>query len=165
MKHSVRWWQFALASMTALALVGCAQKKEEAATPAATQQPAAQPAGEAPEHGEEAATVTPAGTVPAIWAQVEDERGQLKTAIDNGQLKDVHHVAFAIRDLIVALADKANAGNPAVGSKLTPLVDQVKASAGKLDELGDAGNLSGTQAEQARLETLLSQIHGIAVGK
>jgi len=164
MKHSARWWTLALASLTALALFGCAQKKEEAATPAATQQPAAEPAGEATEHGEEAASITPAGTVPGIWAQVEDERGKLKTAIDNGQLKDVHHVAFAIRDLVVALADKANAANPAVGSKLTPLVDQVKASAGKLDELGDAGNLTGTQAEQAKLETVLSQIQGIAVG-
>ena len=38
------------------------------------------------------------------------------------------------------------------------MLEQVKASATKLDELGDAGNLSGTQAEYAKLQLVLSAI-------
>ena len=78
------------------------------------------------------------------------------------ELKDVHHLAFGIRDLVVALADKASAASPASAARLKGLVGQVKASASKLDELGDAGNLSGTQAEYAKLNTILDAIKTVA---
>jgi hypothetical protein len=45
------------------------------------------------------------------------------------------------------------------------MVEQVKTSATKLDELGDAGNLSGTQAEYARLEALLDAIKAVRGAK
>lgn len=158
MRTSTHRWTLAVALIAGIAAFGCSQKKDEVATPVAQQTPApAAPSGTAG-HEESGPTVTPAGTVPEIWAQIQVEQGKLSTAIQNAQLKDVHHLAFGIRDLVVALADKAGASTPAVAPKLKGLVEQVKASASKLDELGDAGNLSGTQAEYAKLEGILKTI-------
>ena len=90
--------------------------------------------------------------------QMAGKLAQCAQKMQNGQLKDVHHLAFGIRDLVIALADKAKAATPANESKLNGMVEQVKASASKLDELGDAGNLSGTQTEYAKLEVVLGAI-------
>ena len=45
------------------------------------------------------------------------------------------------------------------------MVQQVKASATSLDELGDAGDLSGTQAEFAKLQTVLDAMKSLTGGK
>ena len=165
MKIQARWWVLALVGIGTLWLLGCGKKKTESQTTQqetsqTTQQETqqAEPSGEAAEHGESGEAITPAGTVRAIWAQITAEQGELSTAIQNGQLKDVHHHAFGIRDLVVALSDKASAASPEAAPKLKGLVDEVRASADKLDALGDAGNLSGTQAEFAKLNTTLDAI-------
>ena len=115
------------------------------------------PSAEA-EHGETGEAVKPAGSIAGIWTQIGEEQAKLSAAIGNGQLKDVHHLAFGIRDFVVALADQAKQAVPATAPQLAPLVEQVKASAAKLDELGDAGDLSGTQAENAKLGAILTSI-------
>ena len=160
-----RKWDLVVAAMAALSVVvvvGCSPKKSESEAPAAGAQTAT-PSGDA-EHAMSPDMVMPAGTVAGIWDQISDERAKLSSAIQNGQLKDVHHLAFGIRDLVVALADKAKAASPGNASKLDGMVEQVKASATKLDELGDAGNLSGTQAEYAKLETVLGSIKTVTTG-
>ena len=73
----------------------------------------------------------------------------------------MHHLAFGIRDLVVALAAKVNTASPATSSKLGIMVEQVKTSAAKLDEFGDAGNLSGTQAELAKFNATLTAIKAL----
>jgi len=163
---NLRKWVVVVAGAAVVLVVvvaGCSTKKSESEAPAASSQAAA-PSGEA-EHSESAETVTPAGTIGEIWTQIGDEQSKLSAAIQNGQLKDVHHLAFGIRDLVVALADKAKAASPASTAKLDGMVEQVKASASKLDEFGDAGNLSGTQAEYAKLETVLGAIKAVAGAK
>ena len=163
MNSNMRKWLVVLASATiavaAVFAAGCSSNKGASETPAASSE-AAPPSGGA-EGAETAATVTPAATVAEIWTQIGDEQGKLSAAIQNGQLKDVHHLAFGIRDYVVALADKAKAASPAIATKLDGMVDQVRASATKLDELGDAGNLTGTQAEYAKLETVLNAIKAV----
>ncbi|MBK8324869.1 MAG: hypothetical protein IPL06_19875 [Betaproteobacteria bacterium] len=77
--------------------------------------------------------VMPAGTIAEIWTQISGEQTKLTATIQNGQLKDVHRLAFAIRDLVVALADKAKATSPTSTAKLDGMVAQVKESAAKLD--------------------------------
>ena len=168
MNVRAHWWLLQLVVIGALSLFGCGQKKTASQatnqeTPSSTQQetPQAQPPGEAAEHGESGEAITPAGTVAAIWAQITEEQQELSTAIQNGQLKDVHHHAFGIRDLVVALSDKANTSTPQAAPKLNALVEEVKSSADKLDEMGDAGNLSGTQAEFAKLNTTLDAIKAV----
>ena len=146
--------------ITALAVMGCGgQKAQEETQPAAQQ--AAPPSGEPAGHDAAGAPVTPAGSQHEIWTQIAEERAKLSAAIESGQLKDVHHLAFGIRDLVVAFADKASASYPAVAPELKNLVEQVKTSAGKLDELGDAGNLGGTQAEFVKFEKLLATIKSV----
>jgi hypothetical protein len=159
MRNHARWLVPVLVVIGTLWLLGCGQKKTEVQ---ATQQ--VQPSGEAAVNGGSGETITPAATITGIWAQITAEQGKLSTAIQNGQLKDVHHLAFGIRDLVAALAEKASVSTPAAAPKLKDLVEQVKASASKLDETGDAGNLSGTQAEAAKLGATLDAIK-VAVGQ
>jgi hypothetical protein len=171
MNVNLRKWAVLVAAaamvLVAMAVVGCSSNNGSSDAPAASSQPA--PAAPAPggEAGHEMSPdmVMPAGTIPEIWTQIAGEQTKLTAAIQNGQLKDVHHLAFGIRDLVVALADKAKAATLANSAKLDGMVEQVKASATKLDELGDAGNLSGTQAEYAKLETVLGAIKSVTGGK
>ncbi len=154
------------AGVGAILLGGCSPRAQTE-TPAASSRgtPAAAAPNADSEHSEPAVTVTPAGTVAGIWAQVGAEQARLSTAIENGQLKDVHPLAFGIRDLVVALADKAGAASPATADRLKGLVEQVRVSATKLDEFGDAGNLSGTQAESVKLQTVLDTIQTVTAAK
>ncbi len=160
MKTQVRWWVLSAAVVGASCLVGCGQKQSaSSAPPAASQQSTAQPAGEsAEEYGESGENIASANTTKEIWGQVLAEKDKLSAAIQNGQLKDIHHLAFGIRDLVVALAEKTTGLSSNDATALSELVDQVKDSARKLDELGDAGNLSGTQAEFERLNKVLDSI-------
>ena len=152
-----------VAVLAAFVLAGCSSSKtktEESEKSSEVTPGSAVPAGgaEKAEGGESVVAVTPANSVEGIWAQIESEQAKLSTTIQNGQLKDVHHLAFGIRDLVGALAVKANEAAPAGATRLNGMVELVNESAAKLDELGDAGNLSGTQAEFAKLEAVLSAI-------
>lgn len=168
MRMNVRLWMMTALVSAAFAVIGCAQKKTASETKPPAQQAAPQGAAsseETAEHEESGVAMTPAGSVPEIWAQISAEQAELSAAIENGQLEHVHHLAFGIRDLVVALAHKAGASNPAVAPKLNGMVEQVATSASKLDELGDAGNLSGTQAEYANLGNILSAIKTVTAGQ
>lgn len=163
---SARMWMTIVLAVAVFALMGCAKKKTAETTPPAEQNAPQTAAahGEMAEHEEAGSSITPAGTVPEIWAQISGEQTKLSSVIENGQLGDVHHLAFGIRDLVSALAEKAGASNPAVAAQLKAPVEQVAVSASKLDELGDAGNLSGTQVEYASLVKILDGIKAITSG-
>lgn len=62
--------------------------------------------------------------------------------------------ACGIRDLVVTLADKVRPAPPVGAPWLHGMAGPVKASATRPDEPGDAGDLCGTQAEHAKLETV-----------
>lgn len=165
MKITARWWVLAVVAtvgVVVIAVSGCSQKKHDANMKSEERQGQVNGAvsSGARENEETIPSVAPAGTVPEIWAQIGDERAKLSSAIQNGQLKGVHHLAFGIRDLVIAAADRTASANPTVATKLKGLVEQVRSSASKLDELGDAGNLTGTQAEFDHLEGLLKEIQG-----
>lgn len=110
------------------------------------------------EHAEAVESLTPAATVPGIWSQIEAEQKRLAQFIDNGQLDQVHHVAFGVRDLVIALADHAKGAMPGSATQLNALVEQVKASATKLDAAGDSGDLGGTKAEFSKLGVTLESL-------
>lgn len=167
---NMRKWAVVVAASTAVVVVvlaGCSSNKSQSEAPAAASQAtpqAAAPSSEA-EHTMSPDMVMPAGTIAEIWTQIGGEQSKLSAAIQNGQLKDVHHLAFGIRDLVVALAEKAKLASPAGATRLDGLVELVKASATQLDELGDAGNLTGTQAEYGKLEALLLTIKSVPGAK
>lgn len=171
MNLNLRKWAVVMAAaamlVAGMVVAGCSSNKTKSDAPAASSEaepPAAAPSGEA---GREMSPVMvmPAGTISEIWTQIGEEQGKLSAAIQNGQLKDVHHLAFGVRDLVVALADKAKTTAPASAVKLDGMVEQVKASASQLDELGDAGNVSGTQAEYTKLVTVLGAIKAVTGAK
>jgi hypothetical protein len=116
-------------------------------------------------HGEEgraSQAVVPAQTAEAVWGQIEVRRLALETAIREGKLEQVHDEAFAIRDLAVAWAErKAPAGGPGRAA-LDAKVGEIRAIAGKLDEYGDAGNLTGTEAEFTKLNAALAALESAA---
>lgn len=147
----------------ALAVVGCGAQKaqEETAQTPPVQTPAA---GQETGHGDQGAPaqpVTPAGTADAVWDQIAGEQKKLEAAIQNGQLADVHHLAFTIRDLVEALAAKTTGLANADAVALKQAVADVRACSAKLDEYGDSGNLGATEKEYARLGILLQQVKGL----
>lgn len=157
MKVQERWWVLVLLMIGTVWLLGCGQKKTESQAPQeATRR--AQPPGGAAERGDSGDTITAAGDVAGIWAQITAEQEKLSAVIQNGQLKDVHHLAFGIRDLTVALADAASVHPPEAAPRLKGLVEQVKVSASDLGEMGDAGNLRGTELEFAKLNAILDAV-------
>ena len=142
------------AALGAFLMLGCSSSK----TTTTTVTERAETSSEVAPHAEAEAALVPANTVAGIWAQVQSEQGKLTTVIQSGQLADVHVMAFGIRDLVVKMVDMANAESPTGADKLNGMLGEIKASAAKLDEFGDAGNLSATQAEFAKFEATLSAI-------
>jgi len=135
-------------------------KTSESASPQTHEH--APPAGQEPGHGGEHEAVTPAGSAAEVWGQISTEQAKLEEVIRTGRLAEVHHLAFAIRDLSVAVAGKAPSSADA--TKLQETLSQIKASASALDEYGDAGNLGGVKQEYARFQQALATLKSLAGG-
>lgn len=146
--------------IAALVVTGCGGQKAQ--DEAAQAQPESSPAaGQGAGHGEAgtpAQPVTPAATAAAVWDQITGEQKKLEAAIQSGQLPDVHHLAFSIRDLVEALAARTTGLSDPDAAALKKAVADIRASAAKLDEYGDSGNLGATEKEHARAAVLLQQI-------
>jgi hypothetical protein len=139
------------AALFLLAVLSACQKPPEAPAPSAA--PAVhEPAAEAA--NAEAATTIP-DSVPAIWQAVDQRNAELKAAVDGGSLADVHHLAFAIRDLVAALPAKQPALDAAAKAKLQGEVGFVDTLAGRLDQSGDANDRAATQANYQQLAAVL----------
>lgn len=97
-------------------------------------------------------------TSEAIWQSIDKETEQLAALIQGGKLEEVHHHAFAIRDLAAALpARSASLG----ADKLA----QVKSSnkfvatlAERLDASGDAKDKAATESNFQKLKGVLKTI-------
>ena len=105
----------------------------------------------------EVPTVIPA-TVPAILQAVTEHETELNKTIADKKLDEVHHHAFAIRDLVNALPEKSS---DLVAEKLTKLKADAKfvtALADRLDKSGDAKDQAATEANFKKLQTILKEI-------
>ena len=85
---------------------------------------------------------------PDPWQAIDREMQALAAVIERGDLAEVHHHAFAVRDLVRALplrtpADQAN----------VKYVDQL---AVRLDRAGDAGDRPGCDSNLAKLKAVLA---------
>ncbi len=97
-------------------------------------------------------------TSEAIWQSIDQETDQLAAIIQAGKLEEVHHHAFAIRDLVAAL--------PAHSASLAAdKLAQVKAHskfvvtlAERLDATGDAKDKAGTESNFQKLKAVLKSI-------
>ena len=105
----------------------------------------------------ETATTIPA-TSEAIWQSIDKKTEQLAAVIQAGKLDDVHHHAFAIRDLVAALPSRS--GNMPT-EKLTQIKTNVKfvaTLADRLDTAGDAKDKVATEANFQKLKDVLKTI-------
>ena len=93
-----------------------------------------------------------------IWLAINQHSGELKTMIASGQLKQVHHHAFAIRDLVAALPAASPTLPAEDKAKLESEVKFVTTLADRLDETGDTGDQAGSQANYDKLVTVLDAI-------
>ena len=102
-------------------------------------------------------TLIPATSV-AIWQSIDHEAAALARTIESGKLADVHHHAFAIRDLVAALpahsaslpADKL-AAVKASGKFVATLAE-------RLDSSGDAKDKAATASNFKKLQGLLTSL-------
>ncbi len=124
---------------------------------ASTDAPAAAPAPMEGSAVAEAPMVIP-DTADGIWTAIDAHSAELKATIASGNLTEVHHHAFAIRDLVAALP----AHSPTLGTedqaKLQGEIKFVTTLAGRLDETGDASDKAGTQANYDQLVSVLTGI-------
>ena len=128
------------------------QAQVAAATPT---EPAPAPT-QAPEA--EGASVTIPNTADGIWQAIDQQSAALKAGIQSGSLKDVHHMAFAIRDLVAALPAHSPTLPAEDQSKLQGEVKFVATLADRLDATGDANDKAGAQANYDKLVTVLNGI-------
>lgn len=148
-------------------LAGCQRSQTDgtAATPTASPAPPATttaaptPAPEPTSAPEKAAA--PAAipdNADAIWQAIDQQSAELKTTIESGSLENVHHQAFAIRDLVAALPAHSPALPADEQTKLQKEVQFVATLADRLDETGDAGDRAGAQANYDKLVVVLNGI-------
>lgn len=108
---------------------------------------------------EEKEAVTPIpDTVAGILQAVKSNETELGKTIAAKKLDDVHHLAFAIRDLVNALPDKSKDLSDDNLSKLKANAKFVASLADRLDKSGDAGNQAETEANFQKLQGVLKQI-------
>lgn len=100
--------------------------------------------GRATEVEESAQTAIPP-TVTGIWNAIDDETAALTQVIQANKLDDVHHHAFAIRDLVRALPGHSQGLATDQLQKIKAQVKFVDILATRLDQTGDAKDKPGTQ--------------------
>ena len=115
----------------------------------------------ADEKDEPEVKITIPDTAAGILKDVKQHEEELAKTISDKKLDDVHHHAFAIRDLVNALPDKSK---DLTGDKLSKLKANAKFVADlakRLDESGDGKDQAGTEANFKKLQGILKQIRSL----
>jgi hypothetical protein len=107
--------------------------------------------------GTEAALKVPA-TIDGIWAAIDRHSAELDKDIQTGILHEVHHHAFAIRDLTAALPALSKSLPEEKLAQLNSNLKFVATLTQRLDATGDAGDKAGTQVNFAKLKTVLADM-------
>ncbi len=102
-------------------------------------------------------TVVPA-TIMGLWQAIDARSAELKKTIDSGAFDEVHHQAFAIRDLVAALPGKSSALSAENRAKVKTGVKFVATLAARLDASGDAKDAVGTKQNFEKLTNVLSSL-------
>lgn len=97
-------------------------------------------------------------TSEAIWQSIDKETEQLTTLIQSGKLEEVHHHAFAIRDLVAALPARSASLRPEKVAQIKASTKFVDTLAERLDATGDAKDKAGTDSNFQKLKAVLKTI-------
>lgn len=124
---------------------------DAAKTAAPTPATAAAPEAELP-------TPIPAGGADAIWQAIDAKSAELDKSIHDGSFGNVHHMAFAIRDLVAALPERSGSLSPDQKSKVEGDVKFVATLAERLDASGDAKDAADTRGNFDKLASVLADL-------
>lgn len=91
-------------------------------------------------------------TVEGIFKAIHEHHMELAETVKNKKLADVHHHAFAIRDLANALPAKAAADKK---KQVEGTAKNITKLASDLDESGDANDQAKTEANLKKLDGLI----------
>ena len=105
--------------------------------------------------GHEKGKVKIPDTVESIWKEIHTHHMELAETVKSKKLADVHHHAFAIRDLAKALSAKVPADSK---SKVQGTVKNIAKLAEALDESGDANDQAKTEANLKKLDGLIKML-------
>ena len=107
------------------------------------------------EHKEGVEKVKIPATVDGILTAIHAEQKELADTVKAKKLGDVHHHAFAIRDLAKALPAKANSDHKKMVENAVKKVSQI---AEDLDKSGDAGDQAKTEANLKQFDAALKTL-------
>jgi hypothetical protein len=97
-------------------------------------------------------------TSAAIWRSIDKETELLDALIQASKFEEVHHRAFAIRDLVAALPVRSGSLPPDKLAQVKTNVQFVATLAQRLDATGDAKDKAGTESNFKKLQGVLSAI-------
>ena len=86
-----------------------------------------------------------------VMTQIHELVAKLATTVGEKKLEDVHHLAFAIRDLVATLPPTFQADKQA----------KVAATARNIDSIASALDESGDAKDQLKTEANLKKLHGL----
>ena len=109
----------------------------------------------AAEHEKKEAKITVPETADGIMTEIHKHHGELADVVKSKKLADVHHHAFAIRDLANGLPAKVAADKKA---RVEGSVKNIAKLATDLDNTGDANNQAGTEANLKKLDGVLKAL-------
>lgn len=109
-----------------------------------------------PAQASEGAPVQIPATSAAIWQATDQQIAALSKDIQTGVLDEVHHRAFAIRDLVAALPSRSASLPPEKLAQVKANVQFVATLAERLDTTGDAKDKAGTESNFKKLQGVLS---------
>ncbi len=97
-------------------------------------------------------------TLEGLWQAIDAKTTELKKSIDTSALDQVHHEAYAIRDLVAVLPGKSSALPPERLAKVKAGVKFVATLTERLDATGDAKDAAGTKQNFEKLTTVLASL-------
>lgn len=100
-------------------------------------------------------------TVAEILAAVDLRVAALDKTITANELDKVHLTAFEIRDLLLALPEKAGALSAEGKTALKASLGKIKQQAGLLDKFGDSGDLAQTKTVFLKFKDEIEKIKQI----
>jgi hypothetical protein len=107
---------------------------------------------------DKAAAIAIPDTPAAIWQLIDQETAETTKAIQTGALKDLHHHAYTIRDLVAALPDHSSSLPADKVTKVKADAKFVATLAQRLDAAGDSNNKSASVSNFDKLKDVLKQI-------
>lgn len=109
-----------------------------------------------PAQASEGAPVQIPAASTAVWQAIDQQTSALSKAIQTGVFDEVHHRAFAIRDLVAALPSRSASLPPEKLAQVKANVQFVATLAQRLDDTGDAKDKAGTESNFKKLQGVLS---------